>query len=85
MTDTITKPTEVTLTREIHAPIERVFALWTDREAVMSWFGMDGFVNRDCTIDARPGGVWHVDSRTPDGQDFRMEGTFLAIDPPARI
>ena len=85
MTETMTKPTDVTLIREIKAPVERVFSLWTDEKAVMSWFGLDGFVNRDCSIDARPGGAWHVESTTPDGRNVRMEGTFLDIQPPSRI
>ncbi|MBY8974664.1 SRPBCC domain-containing protein [Rhodobacteraceae bacterium NNCM2] len=85
MIDTMTKPSEVTLTREIKASIERVFALWTDRDAVISWFGMNGCVNHDAVIDARAGGLWHVAGKAPDGQDYRLEGTILEFEAPTRI
>ena len=85
MTATLKPPTDVKLSRDINAPVARVFALWTDRAAMMRWFGMDGFTNLDCAVDPRPGGAWHMESRTPDGHVVRMEGSFLAIEANARI
>lgn len=85
MTETLTTPAEVTVTRDIKAPVERVFALWTDRDAVMSWFGMKGTVNHDCRIEPYEGGAWHVEGRSPGGETFRLEGAFLTIEAPNRI
>ncbi len=85
MTETLTIPADVTVTRDINAPVARVFALWTDREAVMSWFGMKGTVNHACHIEPRTGGAWHVEGRSPGGDTYRMEGTFLVFESPDRI
>jgi uncharacterized protein YndB with AHSA1/START domain len=38
-----------------------------------------------CELDFRPGGVWKLIMRMPDGTDHVMDGRFLEIQPPARL
>ncbi|MEM1385132.1 MAG: SRPBCC domain-containing protein [Pseudomonadota bacterium] len=85
MTDTQTQPTEVTVSRVIAAPAGKLYSLFLDPKAMMTWFGMDGYTNLDCAVDARVGGAWHMQSRAPDGSLSRMEGEITRLDPGRRI
>lgn len=82
---TETAGTGITLTREIAASPERVFAIWTEPAQIMRWFGMEGVTNREAVFEARPGGAWHVASEAPDGAKMRMEGTVKEIEPARRL
>lgn len=75
----------MTVTKEIGASPERVYALWLDKTAMMQWFGIDGFTNTGCAIEARVGAPWHMESRAPDGTPVRMEGEVLALEEGRRI
>jgi uncharacterized protein YndB with AHSA1/START domain len=46
----------ITLERTWQAPIEDVWALWTTREGIESWWGPEGFEVKVHTLDLRPGG-----------------------------
>lgn len=46
----------ITLERSFASPIEDVWALWTTREGIESWWGPDGFSVKVRKIDLRPGG-----------------------------
>ncbi|MEM8819836.1 MAG: SRPBCC domain-containing protein [Pseudomonadota bacterium] len=81
----IPETTELTITRDIAAPPERVFALWIDPQAMMRWFGIDGMTNLEMAFDARPGGAWFSKARNPSGETFRMVGLIKAIEPNRRI
>ena len=47
----------ITLERVYDVPIEDVWALWTTREGIESWWGPPGFSVAVDKIDVRPGGV----------------------------
>ncbi len=76
---------EVTLTRVIAAPLERVFQAWTDPAQLAKWWGPYGFTNPRCEIDARPGGRIHIDMRAPDGVVYPMTGIVHEIVPNRRL
>jgi uncharacterized protein YndB with AHSA1/START domain len=46
----------ITLERIYDSPIEEIWALWTTREGIESWWGPDGFSVSVDRIDVRPGG-----------------------------
>jgi uncharacterized protein YndB with AHSA1/START domain len=76
---------EIVTTRVIDAPRERVFAAWTDPEAVVRWWGPDGFT---CTIqemDVRPGGAWRLVLHGPDGIDYPNRSAFVEVVKPERL
>jgi uncharacterized protein YndB with AHSA1/START domain len=49
----------VTIERTYDASIEDVWALWTTKEGIESWWGPDGFTVEVIEIDVRPGGQLH--------------------------
>ncbi|MEL6765901.1 MAG: SRPBCC domain-containing protein [Pseudomonadota bacterium] len=76
---------DVTISRDIAASPERVFALWTDPEAMMRWFGKDGMTNVDMVFEAETGGHWHARASNADGEVFRIMGTVHTIEPARRL
>jgi len=57
----------VALTRFFDAPRERVFECWTRAEHLAHWFGPKAFTIHSVEADARPGGVFRLCMRSPDG------------------
>ena len=85
-TDTTeTTETEITVTREIAAGAERLYALWLGPEALMRWFGMPGYENLEAAVEPRIGAPWHVTSRAPEGHSVTMKGEITALEPGRRI
>lgn len=76
---------DIVIERVFDAPRDLVFKAWTEPERVMQWWGPKGFTSPACTIDLRPGGVWHSAMRSPDGQDFWSKGVYREVVPPARL
>ena len=76
---------EVTLTRVFDAPVELVWAAWTDPRHMAQWWGPKSFTNPVCELDLRPGGAIRIHMRAPDGTVYPMTGTFEEIVPPKRL
>ena len=73
------------LTRTFDAPRERVFAAWTDPKQMAQWWGPKGFTNPVCQMDVRPGGRYRIVMRSPEGEDYPIDGEFLEIVKPSRL
>ncbi len=71
--------------RVFDAPRELVFAAWTKPEHLAQWWGPTGWTLPVCTLDFRPGGVWHYCMRSPTGEDAWGKATYHEIVPPERI
>lgn len=76
---------EVVITRTFNAPRALVFECWTNPKHLAAWWGPHQFDNPRCEIDARPGGLIHIDMRGPDGTTIPMGGTVQEIAPPERL
>lgn len=76
---------EIVLCRVIDAPIERVFAAWTDPAQITQWFGPAGFTCDTTECDIREGGRWCFTYTGPDGTRWPNRIDFVTIDPPHRI
>jgi uncharacterized protein YndB with AHSA1/START domain len=76
---------ELTLTRVLNAPHERVFKAWTDPKDLAQWWGPKGFTNPVCEVDLKPGGALRIVMRAPDGAEYPMQGVFREIVPPSRL
>ena len=63
-------------TRIFDAPRSRVFDCWTRAEHLSHWFGPKGFTIHSCETDPRPGGVFKLCMRAPDGKDYWVRGQF---------
>lgn len=90
-TATIT-PDQNTVIAEIFiaAPPARVFEAITDPKQRAQWWGVKAstpqgvvqFSVTEARSDLRVGGKWSNDGVRGDGTPFRIEGTYLEIDPP---
>ncbi|MBO9539091.1 SRPBCC domain-containing protein [bacterium] len=70
------------LERVFNAPRELVFKMYQDPEHLKRWWGPRGWEIPVCTVDFRPGGVWHYCMKCVDqnqGQFFGMESWGKAI------
>jgi len=76
---------EFVITHTAHAPRERVWRAFTDREEFMRWFGPAGFTMPACTLDLRPGGACHYDVRSPEGLDIWGKWVYRDIEAPAKL
>lgn len=76
-------PAELALeiSRVFQARQDAVFRAWTDREQLANWWGPKGFDAHIDTFDARPGGAYRIDMRSPDGDSHWLRGEFVEIDP----
>jgi len=75
----------VRATRLYDAPRERVFAAWTQAEHLAHWFGPRGFGVHSCEADPRPGGVFRLCMRSPEGTDYWVRGTYREVLAPERL
>jgi uncharacterized protein YndB with AHSA1/START domain len=71
--------------REIDAPRELVWSVWTDPKHLAQWWGPDGFRTTTSAFDMRPGGVWRFVMHGPDGRDYENRVTFDVIVKPQRL
>jgi uncharacterized protein YndB with AHSA1/START domain len=71
--------------RVFDAPRRLVFEAWSKAEYLSRWFAPAPLTTPRCEIDFRPGGVFRLAMRMPDGSEFPLEATFLEIVPLERI
>ncbi|PWW01357.1 uncharacterized protein YndB with AHSA1/START domain [Hoeflea marina] len=71
--------------RLVAAPVEKVWAAWTEPESLNKWFGPDGFRLTTRAFDFRVGGVWDFTMHGPDGTDYPNWVVFTAVDRHRRI
>jgi uncharacterized protein YndB with AHSA1/START domain len=81
----IARPPELRITRVFDAPRQLVFEAWTKAEHLARWFTPAPLTTHGCELDFRPGGVFRLTMRTPDGIEFPMDARFTEIVPEERI
>lgn len=85
MTETTTTPLDIVIKRTLSAPIDLVFAAWTQIEHLRHWLCPKDFTVLFAEVDLRPGGKWRSGMRAPDGEEYFMSGTYQRIEPPERL
>ena len=75
----------VAVTRLLDAPRERVFECWTQAAHLAHWFGPQGFSIHSCETDPRPGGVFRLCMRSPEGVDYWVHGAYREVVAPERL
>ena len=75
----------LTITRLFDAPPSQVFRVWTAPEHMIHWWGPRCFTCHVCKIDFRLDGSYLNCMRSPDGQDFWLQGVYREIVEPERI
>ena len=76
---------ELRIERLIAAPPERVFALWTEPEQLVKWWGPEGYDIPAHAIDARAGGHWRTTMRMSDGKRMTVSGVYRSVEKPHRL
>jgi uncharacterized protein YndB with AHSA1/START domain len=76
---------EIVTTRMFDAPIGLVFDVLTKPEHVRRWGATGGDRMTICEIDLRVGGDYHHVFVTPDGTECSFRGTYMEVEPPARV
>jgi uncharacterized protein YndB with AHSA1/START domain len=73
------------VSRLFHAPIERVFRMFTDPAYLPYVFSPHPENVTIEKLDFRPGGLYSISVRQKDGASVRFHGEYLEIDPPRRV
>lgn len=71
--------------RTIRASAARLFAAWTEPEALRRWWGPRGVTCIAAEVDLRVGGRYRIGNRLPDGTEVWITGTFEQIVPPRKL
>ncbi len=71
--------------RTIRAPVERVFAAWTEPAHLQRWWGPAGMRCNLAEVDLRVGGRYRIGNEDPTGAVVWIEGEFERIDPPREL
>jgi glutathione S-transferase len=72
------------LTRQFKAPPARVFAAFTEKGLLQSWYGPEGYTIPRCDIDVRVGGRYRIEMHSPTGVSV-VTGEFREIKAPERL
>lgn len=86
--DTWSPEREIVLVKVLKHPRSKVFAAWTDPDALAQWYGPEGLRIENHEADIREGGVWRFDMvGTFEGREQRFPNLmqFLEIVPDERI
>jgi len=76
---------DLTVTRTIRAPRQKVFDAFIKPEVVRQWFGPRGFSVTEATIDPRVGGRYRFSGRTRGGDDYAVGGVYREVAAPERL
>ena len=71
--------------REISAPIEQVFAAFSDPQRLSRWCGPAGFTNTFKICEFKIGGRWSYTMHGPNGGNYPNESVFVEIESPRRV
>lgn len=72
----LSDPVAIKGTREFDAPVELVFAAFTDPKHLAQWWGPNGFTTTTSHFEFKPGGIWRYVMHGPDGRDYKNLITF---------
>ena len=70
---------ELTLTRLIAVPREKVYRAWTEPELLKRWFAPSPYTTPHAELDVRSGGSNFIVMRDPDGNDMPLRSVYLEV------
>jgi len=76
---------ELTLTRVVDAPRERVWKAWADPEQLKVWFAPRPYTLSVDSMDLRAGGSFRMAMHAPDGTRHDFSGKYREVVPPEKI
>ena len=77
---------DLVLERVVDVPQALVWEAWTKPEHLKKWFTPAPWTIAACEVDLRPGGLFRVDMRSPDGKESSdIRGCYLDVIPQERL
>lgn len=82
---------EVTFERTYDAPVEQVWAAWTDPEQLKKWWGPDNVNIPECEVDLRVGGRFYIVMEAGEamgpykGTRWPMDAKFTVVEPNSKL
>ncbi|HEY2817298.1 MAG TPA: SRPBCC domain-containing protein [Casimicrobiaceae bacterium] len=76
---------DLTITRTIRAPRQKVFDAFVKPEIVRRWFGARGFTITQADIDSRVGGRYRMTMQPRTGEPYTVVGEYREITSPERV
>ena len=77
---------QVRIVRHYPVAAEKIWAAWTDPQALMRWFGpTPDTAATKAEIDLRVGGRYTIAFKSPDGEQNRVGGEYLEVEPHRRL
>lgn len=73
------------IARVFAAPLDKVWAAWTDAEKLGKWFGPKGVKIFHSKLDLTPGGFYHYGLENPDGSRYWGRWIFKEINPKSSL
>jgi len=80
-----TPEASLTLVRTLQAPPQEVFKAWTDPALLNRWMSTPGAGTASLEVDARVGGRYRMEMKTPDGQVHVTTGVYRELEPGRRL
>ncbi len=71
--------------RTFKVPREKIFAAWTQADALKRWWGTEGHTVPRVEMDLKPGGKYRVEMQPAGEGSFYLNGAFVEIRPPERL
>ena len=75
----------LTLRRVIDAPVQRVYAAWTDPELLRQWLAPGNAVASRAVADIAVGGAFRIEMRGTNGQRWLARGVYREVAPLRRL
>ncbi|HEY7414139.1 MAG TPA: SRPBCC domain-containing protein [Ktedonobacteraceae bacterium] len=76
---------EFVIERQFSASRTLMFQVFTQPEHLKRWWAPQPYTLPVCTIDLRPGGIWHYCMRSPEGQEHWARSVYREIVPPEKL
>ena len=76
---------DLTVSRTIRAPRQKVFEAFVKPELLQQWFGPRGFKVTDASLEPRVGGRYRVTMRPRTGEAYTVGGEYREIKAPERL
>ncbi|HZQ01575.1 MAG TPA: SRPBCC family protein [Reyranella sp.] len=70
---------ELTFTRLIDAPREKLWRCWTEPKLIVQWFTPPPFKTVHAETDVRAGGASYIVMKGPDGSEMPNRGVYLEV------
>jgi uncharacterized protein YndB with AHSA1/START domain len=81
----MTTPPVLLVERTLAAPLDRVYAAWTEPAQLSRWWGPRGMSVDVLRFELRERGHFHYAMRSPNGDEMFGRFRFIEVDPPTQL